>query len=120
MPFDKLKYPEELWKERLKAVRESLETIGADEIQKIAKEHADELADEWRAEFLRRMTEQPLAGVYRAVPQEDTVVYYRRDADFGVWVLASGAMGPLSDNHKRLMKEAIEGPLTGQTLGVKK
>ena len=120
MPFDKLKYPDELWKERLKAVQESLETIDADEIKKIAKDHADELGDEWRAEFLRRMTEPPLAGVYRAVPQEDAVVYYRRDADFGVWVLASGAIGPLDDNQKRLMKEAIEAPLTGHTLGVKK
>ena len=120
MPFDKLEYPEELWKERLKAVQESLETIDADEIKKITKEHADELGDEWRAEFLRRMTEQPLAGVYRAVPQKDAVVYYRRDTDFGVWVLASGAVGPLDETSKHLMKEAIEGPLTGPKLGAKK
>ena len=120
MPFDKLKYPKELWEERLKAVQESLETIGVDEIKKIAKEHEDELADAWRAEFLRLITEQPQAGVYRAVPQKDAVVYYRRDVDFGVWVLAGSGMGPLDGNGKRLMQEAIANPLSGRKIGENK
>lgn len=120
MPFDKLKYPEELREERLKAVQESLESISMDDIQKIAKEHQDELADEWRAEFLRLMTQKPLGNVYRAVPQKNATVYYRRDADFGVWVLASGAIGPLDDSDKRLMKQAIDGSVSGRKIGTNK
>ena len=34
MPFDKLKYPDELWKERRKGVQESLATISVDELRK--------------------------------------------------------------------------------------
>ena len=54
MPFDKLKYPEELWKERRKGVQESLATISIDELKKIVKEHEEEFVDDpWRDEFLR-------------------------------------------------------------------
>jgi hypothetical protein len=120
MPFDKLKYPKELREERLKAVQESLETLSKDDIQKIVKEHQDELTDEWRAEFLRHFTEPPQSTVYRAVPQKDLVVYYRRDPDFGVWVQASGAMGPLDDGSKHIMNEAIESSFSGRKVGENK
>ena len=118
MPFDKLKYPDELWEERRKAVRESLATISVDELKKIAKEHEEEfVGDPWRDEFQRLMEEKPHASFYRAVAQEGVVVYYCRDAEFGVWVLEGGGMGPLDATGKRLMKEAIEGHLSGRKIG---
>ena len=121
MPFDKLKHPEELWKERRKGVQESLATISADELKKIVKQHEEEfVGDPWRDEFLRLIAEQPQASFYRAVPQKDAVVYYCRDADFGVWVLPGSGSGPLDETGKRLMKEAIEGSLSGHKFGGKK
>ena len=121
MPFDKLKYPEELREERQKAIQESLETISFDQLRKVAKEHEEEFVDDpWRDEFLRLMQEQPQASFYTAVPQKDVVVYYCRDADFGVWVLVGSGMGPLDATGKRLMKEAIEGPLSGRKFGGQK
>jgi hypothetical protein len=121
MPFDKLKYPEELWKERRKGVQESLATISADELKKIVKTHEEEFVnDPWRDEFLRLIAEQPQASFYRAAPEKGIVVYYCRDADFGVWVLSGSGMGPLDANGKRLMKEVIEGSFSGQKIGGKK
>jgi hypothetical protein len=121
MPFDKLKYPEELWEERRKAVEGSLEVISIDELKKIVKEHETEFVDDpARDEFLRLMTEQPRASFYRAVLQLNAEIYYCRDADFGVWVLSGSGMGPLDVNGKRLMKEAIEGAISGQKIGGKK
>jgi hypothetical protein len=118
MPFDKLKYPEELWEERQKSVHDSLSTITVDELKKIVKKHEEEFVENpARDEFLRLMEEQPQASFYAAVPQKDVVVYYCRDAQFGVWVLEGSGIGPLDANGKRLMKEAIEGPLTGRKLG---
>ena len=58
-------------------------------------------------EFLRLIEQQPQASFYRAAPQEDVVVYYCHDADFGVWVVPGSGMGPLDATGKRLMKEAI-------------
>src|SRR6476620_1818822 len=113
MPLDKLKYPEELWKERRKGVQESLATISIDELKKIVKEHEEEFVDDpWRDEFQRLMEEKSQASFYTAVPQEGVVVYYCRDADFGVWVLGGSGMGPLDATGKRLMKEAIANRLS--------
>jgi hypothetical protein len=121
MPFDKLKYPEELWEERRKSVHDSLATITVDELKKIVKEHEEEFVENpARDEFLRLMAEQPQASYYTAVPQKDVVVYYCRDAEFGVWVVAGSGIGHLDAHGKRLMKEAMEGPLTGAKIGVKK
>ena len=121
MPFDKLKYPEELWEERCKAVQESLETVSIDELKKIAREHEEEfVGNPSRDELVRLMQEQPQASFYRAVPQKDAVVYYCRDADFGIWVLPHSGIGPLDATGKRLMKEAIEGSLSGRTFGGRK
>ena len=121
MPFDKLKYPEELWKERRKGVQESLAAISADELKKIVKEHEEEFVDDpWRDEFLRLIEQQPQASFYHAAPQENVVVYYCHDADFGVWVVRGSGMGPLDANGKRIMKEVIESPLSGRKIGGKK
>ena len=108
-------------KERRKGVQESLATISADELKKIVKTHEEEFVDNpSRDEFLRLIEQQPQASFYHAAPQEDVVVYYCHDADFGVWVLPGGGMGPLDASGKRLMKEAIEGSLSGGKFGGKK
>ena len=121
MPFDKLKLPSEVWEERRKAAQETLEIINIDEVKKIAKEHEDEFVyDPWRDEFLRLIAEQPQSSFYRATPETGIVVYYCRDADFGIWVLSGSGMGPLDANGKRLMKEAIGGSVSGRKIGGKK
>ena len=118
MPFDKLKYPKELWEERRKGVEQSLQPISLDELKKIVKQHEEEFVDDpWRDEFLRLMQEQPQASFYQALPQNDVVVYYCRDAEFGVWVLPFSGMGPLDATGKSLMKSAIEGSLSGWKFG---
>src|SRR5688572_18585755 len=118
MPFDKLKYPKELWDERRKSVHDSLATITVDELKKIVKKHEEEfVANPSRDEFLRLIEEQPHASFYTAVPQSDVVVYYCRDAQFGVWVLVGSGIGPLDAEGKRLMQEAIENPLSSRKLG---
>jgi hypothetical protein len=121
MPFDKLKHPEELWSERRKGVRESLRVITIDELKDILRHHEEEfVADPWRDEFLRLMTVQRHATFYCAVPQQNVTIYYCRDADFGVWVLTGSGMGPLDETGKRIMKEAIESPLSGRKIGENK
>lgn len=121
MLFDKLKYPEELWEERRKAVQESLEPISVEQLRKVAKAHEGEFVDDpWRDQFLRLIEEQAQASFYSAVPQQDVVVYYCREAEFGVWILIGSGMGPLDANGERLMKEAIANRLSGRKIGEKR
>jgi len=118
MPFDKLKLPEELAKERRKAVLESLQPVSVDELKKVLKEHEEEfVGDPWRDEFERLIEAQPHASYYRAVPQDGVVIYYCRDTDFGVWVLEGSGMGPLDATSKSHIKEAIGGGLAGRKIG---
>ena len=121
MPFDKFVDLPTIWEERRKNIRESLRSISIDELKKIVKKHEEEFVENpARDEFLRLMEEQPQASFYTAVPQKDVVVYYCRDAQFGVWVVAGSGIGPLDAHGKGLIQEAIEGPLTGAKFGVKK
>ena len=121
MPFDKLKYPEELWEERRKGVADSLRAISIKELVVTLKQHEEEfVGDPWRDEFVRLIEEQPQASFYLAIPQKDIVVYYCHDADFGAWVMPGSASGPLDEAGKRMMREAIEGSLSGHKLGGKR
>jgi len=119
MPFDKFVGIQTLHEERRKHILESLRSISIDELRKLAKEHQEEFVDDpWRDEFLRLMVERPHASFYHAVPQEDIEVLYCRDEDFGLWVLPGSGMGPLDDQGKRYMKEAIELFRSGAKIGV--
>ncbi len=114
MPFDKLIYPEELWKERRKMVAHSLRTMTLDELMSVKAEHEEEFrGTPWRDEFLRLMAEPPHATFFHAIPQKDAEVYYCHDADFGFWVLPHCGIGGLDATAKNLMKEAIANHLSG-------
>jgi len=118
MPFDKFVEMPAVWEERRKRVQESLRSISIDELRKIAKEHQDEFLDDpWRDKMLRLIEQRPAASFYHAMPEENVVVVYCRDEDFGLWILPGSGMGPLDETSKRLMKEAIEGLVSGRKFG---
>jgi hypothetical protein len=108
MPFDKFVDMPTVLEERRKHILESLRSISIDELRKLAKEHQDEFVDDpWRDKLLRVIEERPQASFYHAVPQENVVVVYCRDEDFGLWILPGSGMGPLDETGKRHMREAI-------------
>lgn len=108
MPFDKFVAIETILQERRKHMLESLRSISIDELRKLAKEHEDEFLDDpWRDKLLRLIEERPAASFYHAVPQENIVVIYCQDEDFGLWILPGSGMGPLDETGKRHIKEAI-------------
>jgi len=108
MPFDKFVDLPALWEERQQNIRESLRSISIEELRKLAKEHQDEFVDDpSRDKLLRLIEKRPQASFYQAAPQENIVVIYCRDEDFGLWILPGSAMGPLDETGKRHIKEAI-------------
>ena len=120
MPFDKFVDLPELLKERRQGIQQSLRSISMEELTKTAKQHEDEfVGDPWREEFLRLMAQHPHAGFYHAVPQVDIEVFYCHDQDFGFWVVPGTGSGPLTEQNKRQMKEAIELFQSGAKSGAK-
>ena len=110
MPFDKFLDIQTITEARRKAIQQSLRSISIAELDNIAKEHEEEfVGDPWRDEFLRLIAEHPGGSFYHAVLPEGVFIVYCRDEDFGLWILAGSGMGPLPEEAKRLMKEAIGG-----------
>jgi hypothetical protein len=108
MPFDKFVDLPAVREDRRKQMRASLRGISIDELRKLAKEHQDEFVDDpSRDKLLRLIEERPRASFYHAVPQENIVVIYCRDEDFGLWVLPGSGMGPLDETGKGHIREAI-------------
>ena len=115
MPFDKFLDIQTITEARRKAIQQSLRTISVDELKKIARDQLAEFeGDPWQENFLRIIAERPQGSFYCAVVPEGATVLYCREEDTGVWILPGGGMGPLEDSGKRLLREAIGLPLSGE------
>ena len=114
MPFDKFVDMETLSEERRRAVQESLESMTVAELRKLVKELSDFEGDPWREDFVRVIEERPEASFYRAVTQEGAIILYCPGDDTGVWFLPGSGMGPLPEQAKRHVKEAIAAPPSGK------
>jgi hypothetical protein len=114
MPFDKFVDMETLSEERRKAIQESLQTMTLAELRSVVKELSDFEGDPWQENFVRAIETHPEESFYRAVTQEGAIILYCPGEDTGVWFLPGSGMGPLPDQAKRHMKEAIAAPRSGR------
>jgi hypothetical protein len=108
MPFDKFVDIETLQEERREAVHQSLREITLKELKKVVNDDLSDFeGDPWQANFLRIIEEHPQGSFYHAVTREGAIVLYSRDEDAGVWVLPQTGSGPLPEDGKRHVREAI-------------
>jgi len=108
MPFDKFMNIDAIQEERRDAVQHSVRAITSDELKKLVKAHLSNFeGDPWQENFLRIMEQHPKGSFYHAVTNEGAIVIYSRDEDAGVWVLPGSALGPLPDQAKRHVREAV-------------
>jgi len=114
MPFDKFVDMETLSEERRRAVQESLQSMSVAELREVVKELSDFEGDPWQENFVSVIEAHPEASFYRAVTQEGAIILYCPGEDTGVWFLAGSGMGPLPEQAKRHMKEAIAAPTSGR------
>ena len=110
MPFDKFVDMQSVSEERRKAIQESLKTMSVADLRQIVKELSDFEGDPWRENFVSVIKAHPEASFYRAVTQGGAVVLYCPGEDTGVWFLPGRGMGPLPEEAKRHMKEAMAAP----------
>ena len=110
MPFDKFVDMETLSEERRRAVQESLQSMSVAELRKVVKELSDFEGDPWQENFVNVIEAHPEASFYRAVTQEGAIILYCPGEDTGVWFLPGRGMGPLPEEAKRHMKEAMAAP----------
>ena len=114
MPFDKFVDMETLSEERRRALQESLQSMSVAELRKVVKELSDFEGDPWRENFVTVIGAHPEASFYRAVTQEGAIILYCPGEDTGVWFVPGEGMGPLPEQAKRHIKEAIAAPVSGR------
>jgi hypothetical protein len=114
MPFDKFVDMETLSEERRRALQQSLESMTVAELCNVVKELSDFEGDPWQQKLVGVIEAHPEASFYRAVTQEGAIILYCPGEDTGVWFLPGSGMGPLPEQAKRHMKEAIAAPPSGR------
>ena len=114
MPFDKFVDMETVSEERRKAIHGSLGTMSLVELHQLVKELSDFEGDPSQENFVRVIEAHPEASFYRAVTQEGAIILYCPGENSGVWFLPGSGMGPLPEEAKRHMKEAIAAPVSGR------
>ena len=110
MPFDKFVDMETLSEERRNALQQTLQSMTVAELRKIVKELSDFEGDPSQENLVSAIEAHPEASFYRAVTQEGAVIFYCPGDDTGVWFLPGRGMGPLPEEAKRHMKEAMAAP----------
>jgi hypothetical protein len=93
-----------------KAIQESMQSIPVDKLRKIVKELSEFEGDRWHQKLLEVIEMHPEESFYRAVTQEGAMILYCPAENTGVWFLPGSGMGPLPDEARRHMKEAIATP----------
>jgi hypothetical protein len=116
MPFDKFVDMQNVSEERRKAIHGSLETMSVADLRQLVKELSDFEGDPWRENFVGVIEAHPEASFYRAVTQEGAVILYCPGEDTGVWFLPGSGMGPLPEEAKRHMREAMAAPSSARKL----
>ena len=114
MPFDKFVNMETLSEQRRTAIQESLQSMTVPELRSLVKELSDFEGDPWHQNFVLAIETHPEESFYRAVTQEGAIILYCPGEDTGVWFLPGSGMGPLPEQAKRHMKEAIAAPPSGR------
>ena len=107
MPFEKFEDAAAIDSERRKAIAKSIRIISVEELKKLGEEMFDDPDRPWRQTFLQFIAEHPGATFYHASAGEGVIFVYSRDGDKGLWYLPGSGLGPLSEDGRRLMKEAI-------------
>jgi hypothetical protein len=115
MPFDKFIDMKTLSEERRRAVQESLQSMTVADLRNVVKELSGFEGDPSQENFVRVIDAHPEASFYRAVTQEGAIILYCPGEDTGVWFLPGSGMGPLPEEAKQHVKEAIGLPSSGKT-----
>jgi hypothetical protein len=110
MPFDKFVDMETLSEERRNALQQTLQSMTVAELRKIVKELSDFEGDPSQENLVSAIEAHPEASFYRAITQEGAVIFYCPGDDTDVWFLPGRGMGPLPEEAKRHMKEAMAAP----------
>jgi len=92
---------------RRKAVEQTVEPIGIDELKSLGEKLFPFLDHPWRDTFFQFLEENTGNTFYHATTNDQVEIIYCPAKEKGIWFLRRGGMGPLQASGLKIMKEIV-------------
>ena len=93
---------------RRKAVEQSIEPIGIDELKSLGEKLFPWLDHPWRHIFFQFLEENSGSTFYHGNTNDRFEVIYCPDKEIGIWFLPQGGVGPLQPRVLGFLKEMVQ------------
>ena len=98
---------ESITEARRKAIEQTVEPIGIDELKSLGEKLFPFLDHPWRHTFFQFLEENTGNTFYHATTNDQVEIIYCPAKEKGMWFLRRGGMGPLQARGLKIMKETV-------------
>jgi len=92
---------------RRKAIQQTIEPIGIEELKSLGEKVFPFLDHPWRQTFFQFLEENSGSTFYHATTNDQVEIIYCPDKVKGMWFLPQGGAGPLQARGLRILKEIV-------------
>jgi hypothetical protein len=98
---------ESITEARRRAIEQTIEPIGIDELKSLGEKVFPFLDHPWRHTFFQFLEENSGSTFYHATTNDHVEIIYCPDKEKGMWFLPRGGAGPLQAKGLRILKEIV-------------
>ena len=92
---------------RRKAIEQTIEPIGTDELKSLGEKLFPFLDHPWRQTYFQFLEDNSGSAFYHAATNDQVEIIYCRDKQKGIWFVRRGGMGPLQAKGIGILKEIV-------------
>jgi hypothetical protein len=92
---------------RRKAIEQTIEQIGIEELKSLGEKVFPSLDHPWREKYFQFLEENAGSTFYHATTNDQIEILDCPDKDIGIWFLAQGGVGPLEARELKILKQIV-------------
>jgi hypothetical protein len=92
---------------RRKAIEQTIEPIGIDELKSLGEKLFPFLDHPWRQTYFQFLEDNSGSAFYHAATNDQVEIIYCRDKKKGIWFVRRGGMGPLQAKGIDILNEIV-------------
>jgi len=94
--------------ERRKAIEQTIESVGPDQLKKVGEELFPYFDDPWREKYFQFIHENSGSSFYHASTKDGIQFLYCHDKNRGIWFIPGTGLGPLQAAGLAILKHTVE------------
>ena len=98
---------ESITEQRRKAIEETIEPIGIEELKSLGEKIFPFLDHPWRQIYFEFLEENSACTFYHATTNDQVEIIYCPERERGMWFLRRGGAGPLQAKGLQILKEIV-------------